>query len=115
MMSLFPKKTVTAEGADTAAAPKKRRKPGPRRIAALAVAAGLLCGAGFGVKALFFSEEERVALTGTTTYGSLSTTIEGTGTTTPADSYTVTAASSEAKITAVYVSAGDTVAVGDLL
>ena len=56
-----------------------------------------------------------MALTGTTTYGSLSTTIEGTGTTVPADSYTVTAASSEAKITAVYVSAGDTVAVGDLL
>lgn len=95
--------------------PKKKRKFTRRRVIAIVVAIALLGGAGFGVKALFFSEDKAVALTDVTTYGSLATSIEGTGTTVPADSYTVSAASSEAKITGVYVSAGDTVAVGDLL
>ena len=65
-------------------------------------------------KALFFSGEEQTPLTEQTTYGSLSTTLSGTGTTMPADSVTYTTAS-EAEITGVYVSAGDTVEVGDLL
>ena len=63
---------------------------------------------------LFFSGEEQTPLTEQTTYGSLSTTLSGTGTTMPADSVTYTTAS-EAEITGVYVSAGDTVEVGELL
>ena len=114
-MSLWKKKGQPDEAAGTPAVPQKRKKLTPKRIVALVLVLGVLTGAGFGVKALFFSSEEQTALTGTTTYGSLATRIEGTGTTTPADSYSVTAASSEAKITAVYVSAGDTVAVGDPL
>ncbi|WP_341480884.1 efflux RND transporter periplasmic adaptor subunit [Lawsonibacter celer] len=86
-----------------------------KRIVIAGLVLALTAGSAFGVKALFFSEDEQVTLTGTTTYGSLATTLEGTGTTIPADSYTVTAASDEAKITAVYVSAGDTVEAGDPL
>lgn len=74
----------------------------------------LAAGAALGGKALFFSGEEQTPLTEQTTYGSLSTTLSGTGTTMPADSVTYTTAS-EAEITGVYVSAGDTVEVGDLL
>lgn len=94
--------------------PKKKKKA-LGRVIALAVVAALLCGAGFGVKALLFTEEERVALTEKTSYGSLSTTIEGTGVTLPADSFSVSAASSEGKITGVYVTAGETVTAGQLL
>ena len=67
-----------------------------------------------GIKTLFFQNETQTALTETTTYGSLSTVIEGTGTTMPADSVTYTTASTT-EITGVYVSAGDTVEAGDLL
>ena len=94
------------------------RKPGRRltvrRGAALLLVLALAAGAALGGKALFFSGEEQTPLTEQTTYGSLSTTLSGTGTTMPADSVTYTTAS-EAEITGVYVSAGDTVEVGDLL
>ena len=76
--------------------------------------AWLLSGAALGGKALFFGGEEQTPLTEQTTYGSLSTTLSGTGTTMPADSVTYTTAS-ETEITGVYVSAGDTVEVGELL
>lgn len=112
-MSLLKSKAGTGAG-EMEAVPKKRGKA-LRRMAALILTAAVLCGAGFGVKALFFAEEERVALTGTTSYGSLATTIEGTGITMPADSFSVTAASSEGKITGVYVTAGETVTAGQLL
>lgn len=94
------------------------RKPGRRltvrRGAALLLVLALAAGAALGGKALFFSGEEQTPLTEQTTYGSLSATLSGTGTTMPADSVTYTTAS-EAEITGVYVSAGDTVEVGDLL
>lgn len=90
---------------------KKRVK----RVIALVLAAAALAGAGFGVKALFFSKPERVILTEKTSFGSLATTVEGTGTAFPGNSSTISAASSASKVTAVYVSAGDTVAVGDPL
>ena len=98
----------------TPEAPKPRRKVTRKRVILLAVVLALAAAAGVGIKVLFFSGEERVALTERTTYGSLSTTIEGTGTTVPADSVTYTTAS-DSEITAVYVSAGDTVEEGDLL
>ena len=82
--------------------------------AALLLVLALAAGAALGGKALFFSGEEQTPLTEQTTYGSLSTTLSGTGTTMPADSVTYTTAS-ETEITGVYVSAGDTVEVGELL
>ena len=100
---------------ETPQVPKKTRRKFPiKRAVALVVAAAVVVGGGFGIKTLFFQNETQTALTETTTYGSLSTVIEGTGTTMPADSVTYTTAST-AEITGVYVSAGDTVAAGDLL
>ena len=93
---------------------RTRRKLPVKRIIALAVAAAVGVGGGIGIKILFFENETQTALTETTTYGSLSTVLEGTGTTMPADSVTYTTAST-AEITGVYVSAGDTVEAGDLL
>lgn len=93
---------------------KTRRKFPIKRAVALIVAAAVVVGGGFGIKTLFFQNETQTALTETTTYGSLSTVIEGTGTTMPADRVTYTTASTT-EITGVYVSAGDTVEAGDLL
>ena len=93
---------------------RPRRKITPKRLVLLAVVAAAVAGGAVGVRQLFFSQEERTALTERTTYGSLATTIEGTGTTVPADSVTYTAAS-DSEITGVYVSAGDTVEAGQLL
>lgn len=112
-MSLLTGKAKTEAGA--AEAVPKRRGRVLRRAVPLLLAGAVVCGAGFGVKALFFTDEERVALTGMTSYGSLSTAIEGTGITMPADSFSVSAASSEGKITGVYVTAGETVKAGQLL
>lgn len=92
--------------------PKKKFKKKPLIIAL--VLAALAVGGAIGAKALFFTAETKTAVTEKTTYGSLSTTIEGTATTTPADSVTITVAST-ATIEEVFVSAGDTVAVGDPL
>lgn len=105
---------VTSTEDKTSNAPKPKKQQ-VKRILCLTLALALLGGTAFGVKALFFDQEERVVLTEVTTYGSLATTLEGTGTTMPADSYTVSAASSESKITGVFVSAGDTVTAGQLL
>ena len=100
---------------ETPQVPKKIRRKFPiKRAVALIVAAAVVVGGGFGIKTLFFQNETQTALTETTTYGSLSTVIEGTGTTMPADSVTYTTASTT-EITGVYVSAGDTVEAGDLL
>ena len=108
--------TALRKKAEGSAPPE--RKPGRRRTvrrgAALLLVLALAAGAALGGKALFFSGEEQTPLTEQTTYGSLSTTLSGTGTTMPADSVTYTTAS-EAEITGVYVSAGDTVEVGELL
>lgn len=112
-MSLLTKKAKVETEKTETVSPKKGKVL--RRVIPLILTVALLCGAGFGVKALFFTEEEQVALTGKTSYGSLATTIEGTGITIPADSFSVTAASSEGKITGVYVTAGETVTAGQLL
>lgn len=93
---------------------REKQKIKKKYILLLALGLLLLASAALGVKALFFSAEAQTALTETTTYGSLSTTIEGTGTTMAANSVTVTTAST-ARIEKVYVAAGDTVAVGDAL
>lgn len=99
---------------ETPQVPKKTRRKFPIKRAVALVVAAVVVGGGFGIKTLFFQNETQTALTETTTYGSLSTVIEGTGTTMPADSVTYTTASTT-EITGVYVSAGDTVEAGDLL
>lgn len=100
---------------ETPQVPKKTRRKFPiKRAVALVVAAAVVVGGGFGIKTLFFQNETQTALTETTTCGSLSTVIEGTGTTMPADSVTYTTVSTT-EITGVYVSAGGTVEAGDLL
>lgn len=112
-MKLFRKKeTAGAEQSVAQVRPKKRHKRKSLMIASLLL---LLCiGGAIGAKALFFTSESKTELTETTTYGSLSTTLEGTATTTSANSTAITVAST-AKIEEVFVSAGDTVAVGDPL
>lgn len=93
--------------------PAFTKKPKNRTVLLIGGAVVLLAAA-IAIKVFLFSGEERVALTGTLTSGSLASTITGTGVTLPADSQTITTASN-AEILTVNVSAGDTVAVGDLL
>ena len=88
------------------------KKPSPAKLVLVIVLLGVCIGACVGVYQLFFTEEEKIALTGTTTYGSLNETIEGSGTTTPADSATYTLSGT---VMDWCVEAGDTVEVGDLL
>ena len=113
-----------ADKGDAAASPQEGQTPRlalwpPRtwkkKTVALLVAAALVAGGGgFGLWKLFFGTASAAVLTGETTYGTLETAIEGTGTTMPAESKTYTAAA-DAQVLEVCVSAGDTVAVGDLL
>ena len=63
-----------------------RKKLPKKRILLLLLALLLTAAAAFGLYRLFFAREERVAITGTTTFGALNEAIEGSGTTTPADS-----------------------------
>ena len=72
----------------------------------------LVVAAGFGIYRLFFAQEERIAVTGTTTYGALNEAIQGSGTTTPADSVTYEISG---KVLEWYVEAGQEVQAGDLL
>lgn len=91
--------------------PKKGRKLSRKQgLLVLAIIAGLA--AAFGIYKLFFTAEEKIALTGTTTYGTLDEAIEGSGTTTPADSVTYDI---NGTVLEWYVSAGDEVQEGDLL
>ena len=91
--------------------PKKGKKP-TRKQVLLALAIVVILAAAFGLYRLFFAAEEKVALTGTTTYGTLDEAIEGSGTTTPADSVTYDI---NGTVLEWYVSAGDEVQAGDLL
>lgn len=113
-MQLLKQQPVVESGGDNGEKHRKKGRFPIRRVVALVVVVGVVAAAAVGARALFFTEEEQVALTETTTYGTLSTAIEGTATTTPNDSVTVTTAST-AEILEVYVSAGDTVEAGDLL
>ena len=91
----------------------KQQKPWSRkRIVATALAGVLLIASCVGAYALFFAQEERTAVTGTTTYGALNEAIEGSGTTTPADSVTYGISGT---VLEWYVEAGQEVKTGDLL
>lgn len=96
------------------AQPKKRRRPKKKTLIFLAVGLVTLAALGVVVWKLFLTEASAAVLTGTTTTGSLAKTIEGTGITVPAESYTYSTAS-DTEILQVAVSAGDTVKKGDLL
>ena len=63
-------------------------KGGKKKWILLAAAAVLAVVAAVGIYRLFFAQEKQVPVTGTTTFGSLNETIEGSATTTPADSVT---------------------------
>lgn len=89
------------------------KKPARKTVLILAAVLVLAAGGTAGAFALFRSDE-RTALTETLAWGSLSSSITGTGVTTPVESQTVTVAST-AEILSVYVSPGDTVEAGDLL
>ena len=90
---------------------KKNKKSRKKLVLAVLLAAAVAAG-GFGVYTLFFQKEERVAITGTTSYGSLNEVIEGSGTTTPADSVSYEVSG---KVLEWNVSPGDEVKAGDLL
>lgn len=92
--------------------PKKKLKK--KTIVLLIILGILLIASGIGLYFLFFKEDEATVITDVTTYGSLATTLEGTGTTVPADSVTYSFAS-DSDLLEVDVAAGDTVEVGDLL
>ena len=92
---------------------KKPNKLKKKTIIIISCAVALCAGA-VATWLLLFSGDEKVALTESLTTGSLATTITGTGVTLPADSQSITVAST-AEVLKVYVSAGDTVEVGDLL
>ena len=88
---------------------KKGRK---KKWITLGLLALLAAAAGFGIYRLFFAQEERLAVTGTTTYGALNEAIQGSGTTTPADSVTYEITG---KVLEWNVEAGQEVHAGDLL
>ena len=88
------------------------KKGDKKKRIALAAAAVAVIAAGFGVYRLFFAQEERIAVTGTTTYGALNEAIQGSGTTTPADSVTYEITG---KVLEWNVEAGQEVKAGDLL
>ena len=90
----------------------RRKKIKKKTLLGLSVLILFLAGGTIGIRALFFTEEEQIALTGTTTYGSLNEAIEGSGTTTAADSVTYDV---DGTVLEWYVSAGDYVEAGDLL
>ena len=98
----------------TAPAGRKKKKRVGRRIILTLVILVLLGGAAFGVYWLFFRETPKVAMTDKTTFGALDRAIEGSGTTVPAETLAITAAS-RAEIKEVYVKAGDYVEEGQLL
>lgn len=88
---------------------KKGRK---KKWIILGILVLLAAAAGFGIYRLFFAQEERIAVTGTTTYGALNEAIQGSGTTTPADSVTYEITG---KVLEWNVEAGQEVKAGDLL
>lgn len=88
-------------------APKSRKKK-----LLLILVLVLMAAAAFGIYHLFFKQEEKVAITGKTTFGTLNEAIEGSGTTTPADSVSYEV---NGTVLEWYVEAGDEVQAGDLL
>ena len=87
-------------------------KGGKKKWILLAAAAVLAVIAAVGIYRLFFAQEKQVPVTATTTFGSLNETIEGSATTTPADSVTYEISGT---VLEWNVEAGQEVKAGDLL
>lgn len=102
----------TSLESETKKAKKLPTRSGKKKFFLISIILVLLCAIGFGIYKLFFVKEEKIAVTGKTTYGTLNEAIEGSGTTTPADSmrYEVSG-----KVLEWNVKAGDKVEAGDLL
>ena len=83
-----------------------------KKIILISLCAVLVLAAAFGAYRLFFAKEEKTAITGKTTFGSLTEAIEGSGTTTPADSISYTV---NGTVLEWLVKAGDEVKAGDKL
>lgn len=92
-----------------------KKKPRKKRMLLLAIVLLLLLVGGYFLYQLFFAEEEQLTLTAFTSYGSLNRAIEGSGTTQPVETQTVTLASMDADILNIYVQEGDEVQEGDIL
>jgi multidrug resistance efflux pump len=111
-------KATGAEPKSPAPAKKRygrKKKMTGKKLVFLIVLACAAAAALYYLYTLFFVEEERQAITGKTTYGSLNKAVEGSGTTKAADSVTYSLPSNEAAVIGWYVKAGDTVKEGDLL
>lgn len=110
-------KQPAGDGARTGkpAKAKRQHKWSKKKIISISVITCCALAGGYFLYQLFFVEEEAVALTGTTTYGSLNRAISGSGTTQPLETQTVSLASADAEILNVYVQVGDEVEVGDPL
>lgn len=91
---------------------KSTSKWNKKRLILWGIGIILLAALLIGLYRLFFVQEERVAITGTTTYGFLNEAIEGSGTTTPADSVSYDV---NGTVLEWLVEAGDQVEAGDLL
>ena len=95
--------------------PGKKIRPRGRwkkKLVICVIVAVLLAGSASGLYLLFGSEEEQVPVTGTLTYGTLNEAIEGSGTTTPADSVTYEISGT---VLEWHVEEGQSVEAGDLL
>lgn len=104
---------TTLEHTEKTGLPAKAKKNGKgKKLMILAAAVILAAVAVFGVYKLFFQKEEKTAITGRTSYGTLNEAIEGSGTTTPADSVSYDV---NGTVLEWYVEAGDEVKAGDLL
>ena len=107
-----PTVSETGSAKTKAAGLFKKSGKGKKKVVLLGVTAILLVAAGLGVYKLFFQQEEKTPVTGKTTYGTLNEAIEGSGTTTPADSVTYEV---NGTVLEWNVKAGDEVKAGDLL
>jgi multidrug efflux pump subunit AcrA (membrane-fusion protein) len=94
---------------------KRRKKMTKKKLIFLIIAVIAALAAAYYLYTLFFVKEEKQAITGKTSYGSLNKAVEGSGTTEAADSVTYSLPSAEAAVIGWYAEAGDTVQAGDLL
>ena len=71
-MQLLKQRPAVESGGDSGEkCPGKKGRFPIRRVVALVIVVGVVAAAAVGARALFFTEEEQVALTETTTYGDL--------------------------------------------
>ena len=88
MQLILPRRKNSVEPGGEVPKSRPRKRLKKKTVILLIVATAAVVAAAVGIKSLFFHESGETALTDVTTYGSLSTTITGTGTTLPADSVT---------------------------